>query len=64
MDARAPLTLSHFQAMCLFAFIISLAFAFISRKQIGERLRYTLYAFLAFLLVAVAMGWLMYPASH
>lgn len=64
MDARPPLTLSHFQAMCLFAFIISLAFAFISRKRLGERLRYALYAFLAFLLVAVAMGWLMYPASH
>jgi len=64
MDARPPLTLSHFQAMCLLAFIISLAFASMSRKRLGERLRYALYAFLAFLLVAVAMGWLMYPASH
>ena len=64
MDARAPLSLTHFQSMCLFAFIISLAFAFMSRKRMGERLRYALYAFLAFLLVAVAMGWLMYPSSH
>jgi heme A synthase len=66
MDAPTPtpLNLTHFQSMCLFAFVISLAFAFMSRKRMGERLRYTLYAFLAFLLVAVAMGWLMFPASH
>jgi heme A synthase len=56
--------LTHFQTMCLFAFIVSVAFAFLSRKHLKERLRYALYAFLAFLLVAVAMGWLMYPVSH
>lgn len=58
------MNLSHFQAMVIFAFIVSLAFAFLSRRRFGSRVRYTVWAFLAFLLVAVAIGWLMYPASH
>jgi heme A synthase len=64
MGPRAAITLTHFQAMCLFAFIISVTFAFISRRRLSDRLRYAICAFLAFLLVAVAVGWLMYPASH
>jgi heme A synthase len=60
----AAMILTHFQTMCLFAFVVSLAFAFLSRNRLKERLRYAIYAFLAFLLVAVAMGWLMYPVSH
>ena len=56
--------LNHFQAMLLFAFVISLAFAFLAKHKTGERAKYALWAFLAFLLVAVAVGWLMYPLSH
>ena len=58
------MNLSHFQAMLLFAFIISLAFAFLTKRKLSERLRYALWAFLAFLVVAVAIGWLMYPISR
>jgi hypothetical protein len=29
-----------------------------------ERMKYTLWAFLAFLLVAIGIGWLMYPFSQ
>ena len=58
------MNLSHFQAMLLFAFIISLAFAFLTKRKLSERLRYALWAFLAFLVVAVAIGWLMYPLSR
>ena len=64
MRSLAMMTLTHFQAMCLFAFLISVTFAFMSRRRIGDRVRYTLYAFLAFLLVAIAVGWIMFPASH
>lgn len=56
--------LNHFQAMLLFAFVISLAFAFLAKHKTGERVRYALWAFLAFLLIAVAVGWLMYPLSR
>jgi hypothetical protein len=58
------MALTHFQTMLLFAFIVSVVFAFLSRRSLGARLRYTILAFLGFLLVAVAIGWLMYPASH
>ncbi len=58
------MNLSHFQAMLLFAFIISLAFAFLTKRKLSERVRYALWAFLAFLVVAVAIGWLMYPLSR
>jgi heme A synthase len=58
------MNLTHFQAMVLFAFIVSLGFAFLSRRRLRSRIRYLIWAFLAFLLVAVAIGWIMYPASH
>src|ERR1019366_7696910 len=46
------------------AFSLSLGFAFLSRRRLRSRIRYLIWAFLAFLLVAVAIGWIMYPASH
>lgn len=52
--------LTHFQAMTLFAAIISVVFAMMSRRQPGERLRYFLGTFIAFLAIAIALGWLMY----
>ncbi len=58
------MNLNHFQAMLLFAFAISVAFAFLTKRRLDERVKYTLWAFLAFLLVAVAVGWLMYPISR
>ena len=56
--------LNHFQAMVIFALAISLAFAFLSKNRIDERVRYALWAFLAFLVVAIGIGWLMYPFSR
>ena len=58
------MNLSHFQAMLLFAFVISVAFAFLTKRRLDERIRYALWAFLAFLIVGVAIGWLMYPFSR
>jgi heme A synthase len=56
--------LSHFQSMLLFAFVVSVAFAFLSRRRLSSRIRYAVWAFVAFLVVAIAVGWIMYPASH
>jgi hypothetical protein len=56
--------LNHFQTLLLFAFIASLAFAFLSKRKLGERLKYTIWAFLAFVLVAIAIGWLLYPFTR
>jgi hypothetical protein len=47
-----------------FALVVSVTFAFLSKRGLAERAKYTLWAFLAFLLVAVGIGWLMYPFSQ
>ena len=55
---------THFQAMLFFALVVSVAFAFLSKRSASERSQYVLWAFLAFLLVAIGIGWLMYPFSQ
>lgn len=56
--------LTHFQTMMIFALAVSLVFAFLSKNKMDERLRYAVWAFLAFLVVAIGIGWVMYPFSH
>ena len=56
--------LTHFGALLFFALVVSVTFAFLSKRGLAERAKYTLWAFLAFLLVAVGIGWLMYPFSQ
>jgi len=56
--------LTHFQALSFFALVVSVTFAFLSKRDATERAKYILWAFLAFLLVAVGIGWLMYPFSR
>jgi multidrug transporter EmrE-like cation transporter len=56
--------LNHFQTMVIFSLAVSLAFAFLSKNKMNERVRYAVWAFLAFLVVAIGIGWLMYPFSH
>jgi hypothetical protein len=56
--------LTHFGALVFFALVVSLTFAFLSKSGAIERAKYTLWAFLAFLLVAIGIGWLMYPFSQ
>lgn len=54
------LTLTHFQALLLFALLVSLAFAFLSKRTFHDRLRYTLWSLFVFLAAAIGIGWLMY----
>ena len=53
--------LTHFQAMLLFALVISVAFAFLSKESPRERLKYAVWSFLAFLLIGLAIAWMMFP---
>jgi hypothetical protein len=55
---------THFGSLLFFALVVSLTFAFLSKRDSIERAQYTLWAFLAFLLVAIGIGWLMYPFSQ
>jgi multidrug transporter EmrE-like cation transporter len=56
--------LNHFQTLLLFALFASLAFAFLSKRKLGERVKYAIWTFLAFVLIAIAIGWLMYPFTR
>jgi hypothetical protein len=53
--------LSHFQALVIFAVIVSTVFALITKNGPREQLRYGVFVFLSFLAVALAVGWIMYP---
>jgi len=55
---------THFQSMVIFALAVSLAFAYLSKEKMDERVRYAVWAFLAFLVVAIGIGWLTYPFSR
>ena len=56
--------LSHFQAMILFALMVSIAFGFLSRRPMRERAKYIGWSFLLFVLIGVGIGWMMYPFSR
>jgi heme A synthase len=58
------MTLNHFETMSISALVVSLAFAFLSKNNTNERVRYAVWAFLAFMVVAIGIGWLMYPFSR
>jgi hypothetical protein len=55
------MSLSHFQALVVFALIVSTVFALITKNGPREQLRYGVFVFLSFLAVAIAVGWIMYP---
>jgi cytochrome bd-type quinol oxidase subunit 2 len=64
MIAVLALNLNHFQAMVIFALVISVAFGFIGRRKPVDRVKYILWSLLLFLLVGVGIGWAMYPFSR
>lgn len=52
---------SHFLVLALFAFFVSLVFAVLLRDEPRQQLRLGAMMFGAFVVVAYAFGWLMYP---
>jgi len=52
---------SHFEALLVFALIVSTVFALITKNTPGEQFRYGVFVFVSFLLVAFVVGWIMYP---
>jgi hypothetical protein len=51
----------HFVLMTLFAFFVSLVFAVIAKDDRREQLRLGGMMLAGFLVVAVVLGWLLYP---
>ena len=64
IDTHDPARISHFFAMSLFALLVSIALAGLTKRTAGERTKYAVSCFLKFLAVAIAISWLMYPFSH
>jgi len=50
--------------LTFFAFVVSVTFAFLSKRGTVDRAKYFAWAFLMFLLVAIGIGWLMFPFSR
>jgi cytochrome bd-type quinol oxidase subunit 2 len=64
MSLVPPLDLTHFQAFLLFAVVISVAFGFLGRRRPKDRVKYILWSLFLFLLVAIGVGWAMFPFSR
>ena len=60
----SPLRLSHFQALLLFAFLVSLALGVLSRRAPKEQVKYAARSLFWFLLIGIGIGWIMYPFSR
>jgi hypothetical protein len=56
--------ISHFAAMVIFALLVSLALASLTRRSTLERIKYAAWSLLLFIAVGVGIAWLMYPLSH
>jgi hypothetical protein len=53
--------LSHFTALTIFAFCVSIVFSLTTKESPRERLQYAATVFFTFLGVAFALGWVMFP---
>ncbi len=52
---------NHFTMMVIFSLLVSLVFTFIAKTGTKERAKYFLYLFGSFILMSIAVGWLMFP---
>lgn len=55
------MALTHFPAMLLFSFFVSVVFGLLSKDTPRARLIYGGKVFAAFIGIALLLGWLMYP---
>jgi uncharacterized membrane protein YcaP (DUF421 family) len=55
---------SHFEALGIFAALVSIAIGSLARRTAARRIRYALWSFALFLLISIAIAWLMYPFSR
>ena len=56
--------LNHFSSMVLFAFFISVGLAALGQRSGVERFRYAAWSFALFVLIGIAIAWMIYPLSH
>lgn len=63
-DPLGSVRISHFFAMSVFALLVSIALAGLTKRTAKERVKYAASCFVKFLVAAIAIGWLMYPFSR
>jgi hypothetical protein len=61
---RFDFHLTHFQALLIFALCISLGMGFLSESTVRGRAAETLRVFALFVVIGVAVAWMLYPFSH
>lgn len=47
--------------MLLFSFLVSVVFGVLGKNTLRERIQYGAWVFVAFVGVALVLGWIMYP---
>ena len=55
------MVLSHFEALTLFSFLVSVVFAVLSKQTLREQVVYGAKVFAAFVGIAILLGWIMLP---
>ena len=58
------MVISHFAAMILFAFFVSVVFGVLSKETARDCATYSAKAFGAFVGIALAMGWVMFACAQ
>ena len=56
------MALTHFPALVIFSFLVSVVFGVLSKNTPRERVLYGAKVFGVFIGVALLLGWIMYPA--
>jgi len=57
------MVISHFTALVLFSFFVSVVFAILNREKLRDQMIYGAKVFLSFVGIALLLGWIMYPFS-
>jgi len=57
------MAITHFPAMLLFSLLTSVVFGVLSKNTPRERIIYGAKVFVAFVGIAILLGWIMYPLS-
>ncbi|MGB0036878.1 MAG: hypothetical protein WBP79_15520 [Candidatus Acidiferrales bacterium] len=62
--SAAPVVLSHFSSLLIFAGLVSAALACLTQRTTIERMKYAVWSFVRFVVIGVAIAWLIYPFSR
>lgn len=56
--------LSQLATMTLFALLVAIAFAAFGQRTFTARIRYAAWCFAALMVLAISVGWLLFPLSR